>query len=122
MLRLPKWRLPSRHRDVGGYCVLVFPHSAEYRWLDQIPTPGARIRDCEGDECWGRVWVVDTVLQSGRNAYTVFCVGRDQYLDKLRNPRGFLPDLDVELLELARNTRETVSERRRRRRYRYHLP
>ena len=122
MLRLAKWRLPSRHREVGGYCVLVFPGSAEYRWLDQIPIPGSRIRDCEGSEYWGRVWVVDEVLQSGRNAYTVFCVGRDRYLDNLRNPRGFLPDLDAELLELARHTSASVSERRRRRKYRNYLP
>ena len=122
MLRLPKWRLPSRHRNLGGYCVLSFPDSAECRWLDEIPTPGTRIRDCGGNVYWGRVWIVDEVLQSGRNSYTVFCVGRSAYLDKLRHGSEHRPDLSTELLELARHTSETVSERRRRWKYRNHPP
>jgi hypothetical protein len=120
MLRLGRRRLFSKHGEDGGYCVLSFPDFAESRWLDQIPTPGTRIRG--GYDPWAQIWIVDKVLRSGRNTYTVFCVGRDQYLDNLRNPRGFLPDLDAELLELARHAKEAVTERRRRRKYRGYLP
>ena len=114
MLRFDMWLRRSPRRSGGGYCVLRFPDSTESRWFDQIPTRGARIYSHRGHFYWGHVWVVDEVLQSGRNTYTVFCVGRSEYLDGLRERSGGKPDLASELLELARHTGETVTERRRR--------
>jgi len=122
MLRLPTWRWPSKRRSVGVYCIFVSPHDTETRWLDKLPTPGTRIRSRGGHGFWGMTWVVDEVLQSGRDTYTVFCVSRSTYLDKLRNGPGFQPDLSAELLEAARRAREALSEQRRRRRYRDYYP
>jgi hypothetical protein len=62
--------------------------------------------------------VVDEVLQSGVDTYTVFCVGRDEYVDHLRHPSGGERDLAAELLELVRRPHEAVTERRRRRKNR----
>lgn len=94
--------------------MLRFPDSTETRWFDRLPPPGTRIYSHDGDLLWGRVWVVDEVLQSGVDTYTVFCVGRDEYVEKLRSGAGATPDLAAELLELARHASETVRERRRR--------
>ena len=66
-------------------------------------------------------WVVDEVLQSG-DTFTVSCVGRNEYLDKRRRSSDGRLDLADELLELARHTRETVSEGRRRWKHRNYLP
>ena len=96
------------------YCVLRFPDSAEGRWFDEPPRPGTRILSYSGHFHFGRVWVVDEVLQSGRAVYTVFCVTRADYLDKLRHGTSQRPDLAAELLELARHAGATVSEQRRR--------
>jgi hypothetical protein len=122
MLRLGTWLRRSERRGVGGYCVLRFPDSTEGRWFDHVPTPGTRIYSYRGDFYWGQVWVVDEVLQSGRDTYTVFCVGRREYVDRLRHRSGGKPDLAAELIELARHTSETVTERRRRWKYRNSQP
>jgi hypothetical protein len=114
VLQLPKRLLPFAHREKGGYCVLRFPDSTESRWFDRLPTPGARIYSHHGHFFWGRVWVVDEVLQSGADTYTVFCVGREEYVENLRHGSGGTPDLAAQLLELTRHTSETVRERRRR--------
>jgi hypothetical protein len=114
MLRLRRRGLPVKQDNVGLYCVLHFPDSSERRWLDKLPTPGTRIRSHGGYDYWGETWVVDKVLQSGLDTYTIFIVGRSEYLDHLRNRPGFQPNLGAELLELARRTRETVTEQRRR--------
>jgi hypothetical protein len=120
MLRLPVWRWPFARPTTSGYCVLVFPDSTETRWFDRIPTSGRRLRSHGGHAYWGRTFVVDEVLQSGRNTYTVTLVDRREYLRNLRaRSEG---DLTAELLELARRTSETVNETRRRRRYRGYLP
>ena len=66
-------------------------------------------------------WVVDEVVQSG-DTFTIFCVGRSEYLDKRRRSSDGRLDLDDELLELARNIRETVCEGRRRWKYRNYRP
>lgn len=112
MVRLFKRR---RHvgADAGFFCVFLFPDCSENRWLDRLPAPGTRIRSRQGT-----VWVVDEVLQSGRETYTVFCVGRG---DHRRRSAG-TTDLATELLEAARSASEAVSARRRRRRYRHYLP
>ena len=54
----------------------------------------------------GTVLVVDEVLQSGRETYTVFCVDRR---DERRRSDG-MTDLATELLEVARNASEVTSE------------
>jgi hypothetical protein len=64
--------------------------------------------------------VVDDVLQSGISTYTVFLVDSRRYVRNLRERSD--GDLSAELLELARRTNETVSEARRRRKYRGYLP
>ena len=60
------------------------------------------------------MWVVDVVLQSGRETYTVFCVDPREY-----SASG---DLAAELLEAARRSSETVTERSHRRRLRDYKP
>jgi hypothetical protein len=118
LLRLPVWRWPFARATTSGYCVLVFPDSSEGRWFDRVPAPGTRLRSRGG--FWGRTFVVDEVLQSGISTYTVFLVDRRRYVRNLRERSD--GDLAAELLELARRTNDTVSEARRRRKYRGYLP
>lgn len=121
MLRLLERLLPGRPTSNAYYCILRFPDSTESRWLSELPTPGTRIYSDGGHYYFGKAWVVDEVLQSGRDTYTVFLVGRDEYLEHLR--RGSLhPDLGEELLELARHAAATVKEQRRRWKHRSQLP
>ena len=122
MLRLLGRHLPFRRRHSGGYCVLRFPDATESRWFDQLPRSGTRIRSQQGGRERRQVWIVDEVLQSGRNTYTVFCVGRGEYLDGLRRGHGGTPDLGAELLDVARRTNESVTEKRRRWKRRHYLP
>jgi len=131
VLRLLEWDLPASAPDEafasdarpqpGLYCVIHFPDSTESRWFDRPPSPGTRILSDGGDGFWGRVWIVDEVLQSG-DTFTVSCVGRSEYLDKRRRSSDGRLDLTDELLELARHIRGTVSERRRWLKYRNYLP
>ena len=114
MLRLPSWLRRRKATGSGVYCVFRFPDSTESRWLERLPEPGTRIRTRTG-----RVWVVDEVLQSGRETYTVYCVARRVYAERLRYREG---DLAAELLEAARHTSEAVTTRRHRRRYRPFRP
>lgn len=104
MLRLP-WR--RQRADGSVFCVFRYPDATASRWLERLPAPGTRVRSPTG-----RTWIVDEVLQSGRETYTVYCVSR-------RDREG---DLAAELLEAARRAREAVSERRRKRKYRSYLP
>ena len=120
MLRRQQWLGPFKRPTPGVRCILSFPRSTETRWLDRIPSPGTRIRDHGGDCYVAQVWVVDEVLQSGRDTYTVFCVGRSQYLDHLRNRSG-KSDLDAELVEVVRRMKTAIAEGRRRRNYRHHM-
>lgn len=117
MLRLAWWRRRPARGDAGVFCVFLFPDSTESRWLDRVPTPGTRVRSGLGS-----VWVVDDVLQSGRETYSVFCVPRREYADALRNRSGGGRDLAAELLEAARHTSEATTERRHRRRFRLFRP
>jgi hypothetical protein len=125
MLRLLERLLPRLlPRKLGGsqavHCILRFPDSVEGRWFDELPRPGMRIRSRPGDPYRSRVWVVDEVLQSGRATYTVFCVGHDEYLERLRHGSGRRPDMTAELMEAARRAGQAVSEGRRRWKYRDH--
>jgi len=110
MLRLFRWRRVSRHTDAGVHCVFLFPDSKESRLLVRQPTPGTRVRSRRGS-----VWVVDDVLQSGRDTYTVFCVPRRQYRDALRHKSDDRRDLAAVLLEAARHASGAATERRHRR-------
>lgn len=109
MLRIFKRRSPTA-AESGVFCVLLFPDSAENRWLERLPPPGTRIRSRQGEA----VWVVDMVLQSGRETYTVFCVDPREY--------SGASDLAAALLEAVRRTSETVTERSHRRRFRDYRP
>src|SRR4249919_2482347 len=112
LLRLLNWRSRFARARAGAYCVLVSSDSSEARWFDRIPTRGTRLRSRGGHGFWGRTWVVDEVLQSGINTYTVFLVDRREYVRNLRQRSE--SDLATELLELARRTRETVDDGRER--------
>jgi hypothetical protein len=102
----------------GVSCVVHFPDCIERRWFEKPPIPGIRLRSHRPyyhDGRWysGLTCVVDEVVWSG-DTFTVFCVGRSEYLDRRRRSSAGGLDLTDELLELARHTRETVSEVRRR--------
>ena len=93
------------------------------RRFEKPPIPGARLhshRSHYHDGRWysGQTWVVDEVLQNG-DTFTVSCVGRSEYLDKRRRSSDGRLDLADELLDLARHTRETVSERGRWSKYQF---
>jgi hypothetical protein len=118
MLRLLERLLAGRRRSNAYYCVLRFPDSTESRWFSELPTPGTRIYSHPGFY-FEQLWIVDEVLQSGRDTYTIFLVGRNEYLEHVRRS-ALYPDLGEELLELARHTRATVSDRRRRRNHRHY--
>lgn len=122
MLRLLERLLGRRGHGSGVYCIVRFPDSVESRWFDKVPTSGMRLRSWHGDPYWGRTWIVDEVLRSGRDTYTVFCVGRHEYMANLRSGSDRKPDLQTELLELARRTNEAVSEGRRRWKNRDYMP
>ena len=117
MLRLFK-RHASKRAHSGFFCVLLFPDSAENRWVEQLPRPGTRIRSRQG----GAAWIVDVVLQSGRETYTVFCVDRRDYKGARRRRSDGESDLPGELLEAARRASETLTERSHRRRFRDYKP
>jgi hypothetical protein len=117
MLRLPTWLRRRARIDSGVFCVFMFPDSTESRWLEELPPRGTRVRSREG-----AVWIVDEVLQSGRETYTVHCLARRAYVRKLRDRATGDRDLAAELLEAARHTSEGVTERRHRRRYRPFRP
>ena len=112
-LRLPTWLRRRGRFDTGVFCVLRFPDSTESRWLEELPTRGTRVRSRRGS-----LWVVDEVLQSGRETYTVHCVARRAYVEHLRDRAADDRNLAAELLEAARHTSEGVTERRHRKRYR----
>ena len=120
MLRLGTWRWPFARATTSGYCILIYPDSTESRWFDRIPTPGTRLRNSGGLGYWGGTFVVDELLQSGKNTYTVFLVDRRVYRrNRKERSEG---DLAAELLELARHTNQTLADARRRRRYRDYTP
>ena len=122
MVRLHQRRVPAERPNSGVRCILSFPGSTETRWLDKPPIPGMRLRDHGGHGYAAQVWIVADVLKSGHDTYTVFCVGRTEYIEMLRNGGGFRPDLGAELLEVVRHTKTAVAEGRRRRKYRHYLP
>ena len=101
----------------GVLCALHFPDSVERRWFEKPPIPGTLLHSDRWhyhDGRWysGVTWVVDEVLQG--DTFTVSCVARSEYLDRRRRSSDGRLDIADELLDLARHTRETVSEGRRR--------
>jgi hypothetical protein len=50
------------------YLVLIFPDSAEGRWVSKRPRIGSEIKNRLGVK-----WMVEEVLQSGIDTYTVHC-------------------------------------------------
>lgn len=73
---MPRPRRPSSSAERRIRVVLLFPDSAEIRDLDEVPPPGTRLRSVSGYE-----WFVAEVLPSGRDTYTVRCVGRREFLE-----------------------------------------
>jgi hypothetical protein len=88
------------------YCVvLCCPDHAEIQYLDRVPTRGTRLRDSRDQE-----WVVDEALQSGRDTYTVSCVGRPELQNDARS--GTRRDVAAEPLERAGTRRDVAAELR----------
>jgi hypothetical protein len=79
--------------------VLRFPDSTEIRYLDEPPELGTRLRSDTG-----RVWIVAEVLQSGRKTYTVFCVGRAEFLEEIGTPAAKRRVLADDLVTFARRS------------------
>lgn len=108
MPRLPGRPSPSAERSIRA--VLLFPDSAEIRDLDDVPPPGTRLRSASGNE-----WFVVEALQSGRDTYTVFCLGRRSYLEEFgtRSVRARLlaEDLLEEAARGSAHTREGAAHR-----------
>jgi hypothetical protein len=100
-------------RAAAFNCVFIFPDSSESRYLSRVPREGTRVRSPLGGE-----WFVAEALQSGRATYTIFCVGRREYREKFGHAPG-ARQLASDLLERAQ---QSVSERRRRRKYRHYIP
>ena len=75
VLRFPRRPSPSAERRFR--LVVLFPGSTELRDVDDLPQPGTRLRSESGHE-----WFVAEVLQSGRDTYTVCCIGRREYLEE----------------------------------------
>jgi hypothetical protein len=81
-------------------CLVVrFPDSTEIRYLERPPSPGTRMRSAAGKE-----WFVAEALQSGRDTYTVFCVGRREYLDDIDAVSARTRVLADDLLNVARRS------------------
>ena len=90
--------------------LLLFPDSSEIRDRDEPPRRGRRFRSG-----WGNVWVVDEVVASGVDTYTVTCVAPRRGLEGTK-------DLTTDLLERARESISLPAIRRRRRETRRYLP
>jgi hypothetical protein len=87
-------------------CVVVrFPDSTEIRYLDEPPEPGSRIRSATGRE-----WFVAETLPSGRNTYTVFCVGRQEFLEEAGSSASRGRVLADDLVALARRSARLETE------------
>jgi hypothetical protein len=93
-------RRPRRDASERAVClVLRFPDSIEIRYLDEPPELGARVRSDTG-----RDWFVAEVLQSGRKTYTVFCVGRAEFLEEVGTPAARRRVLADDLVTFARRS------------------
>jgi hypothetical protein len=112
------WRLSSRGESGNLHRVVFrFPDSAEVRELKRVPEPGSHVRSSTGED-----WIVEEVLQSGIDTYTVFCVGRREFREEAGLDTAAARDLADELVGLARRSLEAAAERRRRWRARKYIP
>jgi hypothetical protein len=95
--------LGAMKRRNKTYCVvLCCPDHAEIQYLERVPTRGMRLRDSRDQE-----WVVDEALQSGRDTYTVSCVGRPELQNDARS--GKRRDVAAEPLERAATRRDVAA-------------
>jgi hypothetical protein len=93
-------RRPRRDLSERAVClVLRFPDSTEIHYVDEPPELGARVRSDTG-----RDWFVAEVLQSGRNTYTVLCVGRDEFLKEVGTPASKRRVLADDVVTFARRS------------------
>ena len=92
---------PDAKRPIRA--VIRFPDSTEKRHLDGVPSPGTRLRSSSGKE-----WFVAEVLPSGRDLYTVSCLGPDELKDagtgSVRARLRVAGDVADDLLERARRS------------------
>lgn len=96
------------HRD-ETVILYLFPDEAVIRYGRKPPRRGSRVRSPRG-----RTWIVDEVLQSGRDTYTATVVA----------PRFDLPAARGLAADLLDRARDAVSPReiQRRRRERDYIP
>jgi hypothetical protein len=99
--RSPGRPSPDAKRPIRA--VIRFPDSAEIRHLDGVPSPGTRLRSASGNE-----WLVAEALRSGRDTYTVFCVGREEPkeadIPSAQTRLSVVGEVADELLQRARRT------------------
>jgi hypothetical protein len=100
---------PSSSAERRIRVVVLFPDVAEIRDLDEVPPLGTRLRSVSGYE-----WFVAEVLPSGRDTYTVRCVGRREFLDEFatRSDRARLAagDLLEDIGKGSARTRERATD------------
>ena len=65
--------------------VFLFHNAAELRLVSKIPRHGGCVRSSQGTD-----WIVDDVVRSGIDTYTVTCVAPGELLDKRERAVAYL--------------------------------
>ena len=65
--------------------VFLFHSTAELRWVNKVPRHGVRVRSSQGTD-----WIVDDVVRSGVDTYTVTCIAPGELLDKRERAVAYL--------------------------------
>ena len=65
--------------------IFLFHGAAELRWVRKVPRHGVRVRSSEGTD-----WIVDDVLRSGVDTYTVTCVAPAELADMRERAVAYL--------------------------------
>ena len=65
--------------------VFLFHDAAELQWVSKVPRHGGCVRSSQGTD-----WIVDDVVQSGVNTYTVTCVAPGEFPDKRERAVAYL--------------------------------
>ena len=65
--------------------VFLFHNAAELRWVHSVPRHGGRVRSGQGTD-----WIVDEVVRSGVDTYTVTCVAPAEFAGKRERVTAYL--------------------------------
>jgi len=65
--------------------VFLFHGTAELRWVNKVPRHGVRVRSSQGKD-----WIVDDVMRSGVDTYTVTCVAPGELTDMRERAVAYL--------------------------------